>query len=206
MSDKLTTVLGRWINTGYVFISQRDANWRKRKTYVVDRQLQLEVAKHVAILVVMTSALVLSNIYVLWNLMEVYNSSLTIGDYSLWSDGAIWLYGLSALVCNSGIFVLLILFHSHRIAGPLIKIVRSLHQLAEGDLRLNIRLRKRDYLKEIAHAVNEVVDEWNTSIGDIRQAVESLKCQPGETLQKANLEKKLAALEGTLDRYKLKKD
>jgi len=47
---------------------------------------------------------------------------------------------------------------SHRIAGPIYRLKKSLKEVAEGNYGLRIRLRKTDELKDVAEAINKVVE------------------------------------------------
>lgn len=48
--------------------------------------------------------------------------------------------------------------HSHQVAGPAYRIVKSLEQLREGDLTVRVKLRPGDELIEIADELNRVLD------------------------------------------------
>ncbi|MCM8771903.1 MAG: hypothetical protein NC922_02320 [Candidatus Omnitrophica bacterium] len=49
----------------------------------------------------------------------------------------------------------------HRIAGPLYRIEKVLRELAQGKNVEKIKLRKKDFYKSLADAVNEVIDYVN---------------------------------------------
>ncbi|MFH1790536.1 MAG: methyl-accepting chemotaxis protein [Candidatus Omnitrophota bacterium] len=49
-------------------------------------------------------------------------------------------------------------FLSHRIAGPIYRIKKDLDSVADGNFALRIRLRKTDELKDVADAINKVLD------------------------------------------------
>ena len=48
---------------------------------------------------------------------------------------------------------------SHKIAGPLYRIEKSIEQIAKGDLDLKVKLRQGDEFKEIAHALNHMTEK-----------------------------------------------
>ncbi len=175
----------------------------KRKSYLVDRRLQYRIVKQVAVLGLLMATLVLCNLYVLWNLTDLYGHDLAVSDYPIASNGAIMLYGLLALVCNTGISLIMILFFSHQFAGPSVKIAQSLKQITRGDLNVRVQLRKSDHFQEIAEEVNQLADEWNLSISKIKQAVNTLQNRSTGS-REVEIDKQLAVLEGILERYKLK--
>ncbi len=61
---------------------------------------------------------------------------------------------------------------SHRVAGPLINLEKSLARLAEGDLTHRIRLRRKDQLKDIRDAYNRTADALRAKIVDDRSRAE----------------------------------
>ena len=65
---------------------------------------------------------------------------------------------------------------SHRVAGPSFHIARFLREVvAKGDLSKEIHLRKRDELKEIAAAINEMTSRLNAIISSGVKSAESIK-------------------------------
>lgn len=64
-----------------------------------------------------------------------------------------------ALIVNILILVPIIFYgsirFSHRIAGPLPKIYEALRQIGNGNFEINLVLRRRDELRELADVINE---------------------------------------------------
>jgi len=58
----------------------------------------------------------------------------------------------------SPIVLFFAIYVSHRIAGPIYRIRRDLEQVAAGNYSLRIKLRKTDELKDVADAMNKVID------------------------------------------------
>jgi methyl-accepting chemotaxis protein len=54
--------------------------------------------------------------------------------------------------------IVLTVFTSHRIAGPLFRIKREIELLKNGDLNANFRIRKTDQLQELATILAELAD------------------------------------------------
>lgn len=59
---------------------------------------------------------------------------------------------VSALILFWGVLI------SHRIAGPVYRLEKDLERIANGDLSLRIKLRKKDELGSIAAGINRVLD------------------------------------------------
>jgi len=61
------------------------------------------------------------------------------------------------------IFILGLLF-SHRIAGPVYRIEKTLGDISKGNLGLKIRLREGDELVDLAYMINNLVEKFNETI------------------------------------------
>ena len=66
-------------------------------------------------------------------------------------------FGIFILILIILVFYLEIRF-LHRVAGPLFRIERVLREIAEGKDIEPIRLRKKDFYKSLADAVNKVIE------------------------------------------------
>jgi methyl-accepting chemotaxis protein len=73
----------------------------------------------------------------------------------------------------AGLALLLIAYHSvhvsHRIAGPLYRFRGVFESMAQGDLRQRAGVRRKDYLRQDADAINEMIDGLVTRSMEIRQ-------------------------------------
>lgn len=135
---------------------------QKRKHYFIKKKFQLR--------------------YFLINLLFMLIGSLIVG-YTVYSTG--WaLFGEQlSKICPQGylsaqirfvnntlffrmlllmpIIAVISLFLSHRIAGPLYRLEHSLKEIAQNlNLTLRFKLRKKDELKELAEALNKVMDKF----------------------------------------------
>ncbi len=64
-----------------------------------------------------------------------------------------------------GLFSILI---SHRVAGPIYRIERSIEEITRGNLSFKIRLREKDEMKELAERINEMVGGLSERIGELK--------------------------------------
>lgn len=68
------------------------------------------------------------------------------------------------LLVMNGLFILLVgvssgiyaLFVSHRVAGPAYRLEMMIRQIIKGEYESEIKLRRKDYLSNIAYALNEL--------------------------------------------------
>lgn len=61
------------------------------------------------------------------------------------------------------------LFLSHRIAGPLFRLERSVEEITKGNLSFRIILRKKDELKELATLMNTMVETLSGRLKEVRR-------------------------------------
>jgi methyl-accepting chemotaxis protein len=66
------------------------------------------------------------------------------------------------------LFGALSIFISHKIAGPLHRLKKSLSLITEGNLDVKVKLRKGDDLKDLAEHVNILVEELRTVVNAFR--------------------------------------
>jgi len=48
---------------------------------------------------------------------------------------------------------------SHKIAGPIYRMINFVNSVAEGNYKNRLKLRKKDELKDLAEAINKLVDK-----------------------------------------------
>jgi len=69
----------------------------------------------------------------------------------------IWVNAICAVLIT-GASIYYIVLHSHRIAGPAFRLERLIREMAAGRRGFRVRLRHKDYLKHIASALNELLE------------------------------------------------
>lgn len=71
--------------------------------------------------------------------------------------------------------VLVTMYVSHKIAGPLYGLGKSLESIGEGNLNLKIQFRKGDQLKELASQINQMTKNLNEKVQELQKQAKSLK-------------------------------
>jgi len=171
---------------------------RKRKQYINNKTLQLQIVKHLTVIAVIGGILALNSLYIYKSLVPFPKDGTTLLDFSS-SNILIWGFAFLSLAMNGLLFLVVAILYSHRLIGPHEKIVATLQQIAQGDLQRTIRLRSTDHLQEIGNAVNQVVSSHSHSISDLSQAVRSLKDH--QQLDGQEIDRRLVAMEAILNRY-----
>ncbi|MCX5715610.1 MAG: HAMP domain-containing protein [Candidatus Omnitrophica bacterium] len=82
---------------------------------------------------------------------------------------ALLLSSLVAIIFISTACVIIVLFVSHRIAGPLYHLEKSMEQIASGDLTVETHLRKNDEAKALAGSLNDLARKLREDIAFMRK-------------------------------------
>ena len=70
--------------------------------------------------------------------------------------------------------IVVTLFVSHKIAGPLFRFEKDLKEIEKGDLTKSIKLRKKDQTTDLADSLNKMTAGLHEKVLDIRTGVENL--------------------------------
>lgn len=156
---------------------------KPRKIIFIDRRFQSEfVMRFVALLLVGTGVFILAA-YLILNrrLEETYYSA----HYAIKSTGEVLLPALLAL---GGVFivvlgiaaVLITMYVSHHIAGPLFAIRRYLESVSRGDLDFEPKLRLKDQTTPLAESLAHALETLNARLVAIRSAADAMRDASGK--------------------------
>jgi methyl-accepting chemotaxis protein len=178
----------------------------RRRTYFIKKRFQAGFILKFCILVIIGSIISGGIIYTLTRAtvttsfedcrLKIKSTADYILPAVLFSSAVVILFiGLST--------VLVTLFASHRIAGPLYRMEKDLQQVVAGDLTKKFHLRRTDEIKALAEGLNIMTDSLRTNIADIKQGLSELEStlQARPELPK-ELKEKMHKLKSALDRFK----
>lgn len=92
---------------------------------------------------------------------------------------------LFVLICVLVATVVVTLYVSHKIGGPLYRLGKSLESFGEGNLKLRICLRREDQIKDLAGQFNKMAENLDGKIRQVKDAVTEL----GQKIQTTNWDK-----------------
>jgi methyl-accepting chemotaxis protein len=127
-------------------------NFKPRRRYFVNWAIQGNLILGILVSVILSAVLVFLDYY------------LSFGRNAGWDPAMLEIFlkaqtlPVAQLVVFTFVLVFVTLFLSHRVAGPLVNLEKSLARLGEGDLTIRIRLRPRDQLKNIRDAFNRAAE------------------------------------------------
>lgn len=153
-------------------MSQKPKKYQRRN-YYIDKNFQTKFILKYCVLVAFGSALTVALIY--WLARQSTTVGIANGRVAVHNTAEYLLPLLLQtvfveLVVVSLAAIVLTLFISHKIAGPLYRFKVMLGALGEGDVSSTMRLREGDQLKQVAVAYNEAVEKLNARIKKIKSA------------------------------------
>ncbi len=88
----------------------------------------------------------------------------------------------SLLITNAVVLVALIgatiavtLYVSHKIAGPLYRLGKSLENLGSGDLSFSVKLREHDELSDFAATLNSTIENLRERVSQIQEEIDRVR-------------------------------
>lgn len=136
----------------------------KRRTIMVNPEFQVRLAFWGSIITV--AEVMVGCVLVM--LVALTNSNLSEPEQVNFFYKLIGIIGGVILVMTALNFVIALLF-SHRIAGPMYRLRKSMEQVGTGDLSLLIRLRSGDELHELKDSFNDMVSSLRDKIIAVEQ-------------------------------------
>jgi len=152
--------------------------WYKRK-YIVDRSFQLGLMLKAGLYSVLGMLILSVGIfYPLVGDLKQGSESASASEAMLYLHKHFWPV---ALLCVA-LALLLSVHHSHRIAGPLVRIKKELRSLGEGLISDRLVTRRRDYLKQEVVILNEMME----SVAQATDRIKSLESDLGQQIRKCS--------------------
>ncbi len=87
---------------------------------------------------------------------------------------AVIMTNVITLIVVSFATVVVVLFISHKIAGPMFRFEKDLKDIGEGDVTIKVRLRKKDQFTNLANSLNTMTASLNEKIVSTQAEMEQL--------------------------------
>jgi len=144
-------------------------NNQKRRTYYIEKKFQ---TKYILLTIFLLMTYTFAFIFIIFS---PYILTLYFDFYSLSekAEAARTLLILHAKVWPgiAGIILLfgaLSIFITHKIAGPLYRLKKTISEIINGNLDIKVNLRKGDDLKDLAEHVNMLAEELRTFVNTVK--------------------------------------
>ncbi|MFH1854011.1 MAG: methyl-accepting chemotaxis protein [Candidatus Omnitrophota bacterium] len=148
----------------------------RRKTFIIKKGLQLRYIGLVFTLAFLASIVAGYTVFTTgWTLFGEKLANVYPQGRLIYTFRAINLALLRNLLFVSPLIFILGLLFSHKIAGPVYRIEKSLHEITKGNLALRIKLRKGDELGDLAYLLNAMTESLNNSISLNKEVILNLQ-------------------------------
>ncbi len=178
----------------------------RRKNYFIQKAFQTNFSVRFAALIVLAAALV-TGLFLYFSrgtfTTGYQGSELRIERTAVFFSPTLLIIGILVAVgvglAGMVVFVLL----SHRIAGPLYRVQKALHEIGQGDLTHRIRLRENDQLDELAQALNQFAQRMDEKLGSLQRELDQAsakfpdKDKPEEIAKLAEIVRRLKEVTDT---------
>ena len=153
----------------------RQSTTYKRTQYLTATKFQL---KYVGMILLLVSLTAIMCSYVIY-----YTMMLTMGDKlaNVYPQGRLMsivnmvnLRILLSMLLVAPIVVMIGIYTSHKIAGPIYRIEKFLGSVADGDLSIPLTLRKNDELVNLANGINSVIDSIKITVKREKSAIDNI--------------------------------
>ncbi len=172
-------------------------SWRRRN-YFIKKELQGKYVFGIFLLVVASCVLLTA----VMGMMSADTMTIVYKDSSLQVGktpvvllkeilGANWLF----IVAGGILVTVLAMLLTHRLAGPLYRFERSLEQMIDGNFNFEIRLRRKDEIKELADMMNALNTRLSDRLREMRELSEQVGSHLSEARETVSGEKAADALE-----------
>ena len=158
----------------------------KRKQYFIDKNFQARFILKFCLVVIASSLLLGLSTFLLSRnstTVAIENTKVMVKRTSDFILPTLVLTTLIVTVISAIVVVVLVLFISHKIAGPLYRLKREIKSLKDGDLKRTFAIRAKDQFKELASGLDEMSASLRQKHVELHDKWEALK----QSLQQMNL-------------------
>ncbi len=154
-----------------------DASENVRKNYFVKRGFQIKFILKFCV-IVLAGTLISTGLLFLFSkgtlTSSFQNSRLVVVDTAVAILPAILYTGLITILLVTIATVMVTLFISHKIAGPLFRFEKELTAIGQGDLTKTVALRRKDQATALAESINQMSAGLRERVTRIQTLVEGL--------------------------------
>ncbi len=182
---------------------------RKRRIYFIDSKFQVQFIIKFCLLVVLSSLITAGLLYIFASKTTTVSFENTEAVVKSTADFImpVLLQTIIVVMVLMGLFtIMLTLFISHKIAGPLYRLQKEFEIMAKGEFDADFKLRGDDQLQNIAESLNDMKAKLRFYFKSFESNIEELETLLKESIAEEDLKKntlsKLDKIKNTLNRFK----
>jgi len=149
----------------------------RRRQYFIKKEFQSKFILRFCLLI-LAGVLISTGLLLLFSQSTLtssfHQSRLTIKNTAIAILPAVIYTNLITLGLITLASIVIILFVSHKIAGPMFRFEKEIKEIGLGDLTKTIKLRKKDQITEIAEDLNNMTASLHEKVVDIQTGAEHL--------------------------------
>ncbi|MBA4369150.1 MAG: hypothetical protein C0403_16095 [Desulfobacterium sp.] len=150
----------------------------QRKTHLIKKDFQIKFIVKFCLIVL--AGVILSTALLFFFSQDTLTSSFDHSKLVIRKTGsailpAVIYTNLITLGVVCIITILVTLYISHKIAGPIFRFEKEIKAIAQGDLCKKIVLRKQDQVKEMADSINQMVNSLHDKVNEIYLEIDILE-------------------------------
>jgi len=152
----------------------------RRRNYFIKKEFQAKFILKFCLLVIFACMIMGGLVYFLstkTTTTSFENLRLIVKSTSDFILTTLILSSLTALILVSLACIIVVLFISHRIAGPLYHLEKTLVDIGKGNLSVDIHLRRTDEMKVITASVNNMIRNLRNPISSSREKIKELESE-----------------------------
>ena len=179
----------------------------RRRSYYIKKEFQRNFILKFCALVILGALISGTIVYVMSSstvTTTFENSRLTIKSTADFILPALFLSSAVAIVLIGIVTIIITLFASHKIAGPLYRMEKDVNEVAAGNLGMDFHLRSTEELKPLAVSLDMMVRELRARMEAIKKGISELDALVGqsEAGKSAEVLNKLKEIESVLDKFR----
>lgn len=146
----------------------------RRKIHMVKMQFQRDFILKFCMIIICSALILTGVVYALSvsSTTTVFeNSRLVIKSTADFLLPLLLLSSLVAIIAAGALTIIFTLVISHRIAGPLYRLEKDITEVNNGNLNMEIRVRKDDELQDLAKSLNQMLKIINNTVSVISKEI-----------------------------------
>jgi len=183
-------------------MSQKNRGYQ-RKNYFIKKNFQFKFIIKFCLIII--SGIILSTGLVLLFSQGTLTSSFDNSRLVVENTGyaimpALIITNLITLGVITLAVIIVTLFVSHKIAGPMFRFEQDIKKIATGDLLVRINLRQKDQFSEMADALNDMASDLHGKIVRIDRQIDRILTSRSESEMDTDYKKMVLELKETLNK------
>lgn len=167
----------------------------RRKNYFIKKKFQIDFSIKFLILIVLEAVLAIGLfIYLSKGTLTTgyFGSDLRIAKTSEFFLPTLLLSNLVILGVTGIVGIVVMIFISHKIAGPLYRFEQTLADISNGNLTHRFNLRQNDQLIQLAESINKFTEAMDKRAGDMKYNAHEISRLISELQSKLSSDNKLS--------------